>query len=195
VTNFPLDDLFLILSVHGCKHYWYRIKWICDIAEILRSNPNHDWRPCLTMAKTLGVERMIRLGVFLANQLLNAPIPRELVNRIENDNRMRAKAHWIRQRLFAENDGRINEKQAFFFYLDMKDHWSHRLKHCLLYVQQFFVAGITPTEIDREAIPLPKSLQFLYYVIRPVRVGAKHAIFAFYRFRNLIIDRREIPTD
>ena len=144
------------------------------------------------MAKTLGVERMIRLSVFLANKLLDAPIPNELAKPIENDARMRSKAQWICQRLFAESHGRISQKQAFFFYLGMKDRCSDRIKHCLFYVWQFLTAIITPTEKERAAIRLPSSLHFLYYLVRPIRLSAKQGRTAFNRARNYVIGPRPV---
>lgn len=192
VPSFSLDDLFLVLCVHGCKHYWYRIKWICDIAEILRANEVHDWSVCMATARKLGVERTIKLSVFLAKTLLQAPVPVAISAEIEKDSRVISNARWISQRLFADGEGRISEKQAFFFYLDIKDSWSDRIKHCLFYVWQFLAAIITPTQKERAAIRLPSSLQFLYYLIRPIRLSAIHGRSAFMRARNCVIGPRPV---
>jgi len=192
VPSFALDDLFLILCVHGCKHYWYRIKWICDIAEILRSNQTHDWSACMTEARKLGVERTIKLSVFLAKTLLQAPVPAALSAEVEKDSRVISNARWISERLFAESDGRISEKRAFFFYLDMKDSWSDRIKHCFFYVWQLFAAIITPTQKERAMIRLPSSLHFLYYLMRPIRLSAKHTRSALKRARNYVTEPKPV---
>jgi hypothetical protein len=192
VPSFALDDLFLILCVHGCKHYWYRIKWICDIAEILRANQTHDWSRCLGAARTRGVERMVKLGIFLAQDLLGAPLPSQLSERIANDARVATNARWIAKRLFAESEGRTSTKRALLFYLDMKDSWSDRITHCALYVWQFIMAIMTPTQKERAAVHLPKSLQFLYYVIRPLRLSAKHLRSALRRIQKSEIRPRPV---
>jgi hypothetical protein len=192
VPSFILDDLFLILCVHGCKHYWYRLKWICDIAEILRAHKAHDWSPCLAAAKKLGVERTIKLSLFFAETLLQAPVPVALSGEIEKDSRITANARWISARLFAEGEGRISEKRAFLFYLDMKDSWSDRIKHCLFYVWQFLAAIVTPTKKERASIRLPSALHFLYYLMRPIRLSAIHGRSALSRARNHILGPKAV---
>jgi hypothetical protein len=181
VPSFTLDDLFLILCVHGCKHYWYRIKWICDIAEILRANEAHDWSACMATARTLGVERMVKLSIFLAADLLQAPVPAVLMQEIEKDSHVISNARWISKRLFAESEGRIDERFAFFFYLTMKDHWWDGARHCLIYIWQFLTVIITPTRKERSTIRLPGLLHFLYYFIRPIRLSALYSRTALRR--------------
>ncbi len=184
VPSFPLDDLFLILSVHGCKHYWYRMKWICDIAEILRTNEAQNWNACMETAKTLGVERMIKLSFFLARNLLDAPVPSALWQEIAKDSGIISTARWISQRLFVESEGRISNKRLFFFYLGMKDNWLDRVRHSLNYVWQFLCAIITPTRKEQAIIRLPSLLFFLYYFIRPLRLSAKYSRRTMRRTRN-----------
>ena len=43
VTVFGPEDQLAMLTVHGAHHYWLRLLWVCDIAELLRSRPDMDW--------------------------------------------------------------------------------------------------------------------------------------------------------
>jgi len=44
VPSFPPEELLLILCIHGSKHLWERLIWICDVAELVRAHgPTMDW--------------------------------------------------------------------------------------------------------------------------------------------------------
>ena len=43
VRTLAPEDLLLILCVHGAKHYWSKLGWICDVAELLRVHPGLKW--------------------------------------------------------------------------------------------------------------------------------------------------------
>jgi hypothetical protein len=70
----PRDEL-LVLCVHGYREQWRRLKWICDIAEILRADPEIDWHALMSEARAVGCLRILMLGVILAHDLLGAPVP------------------------------------------------------------------------------------------------------------------------
>ena len=72
------EDLLLILCLHGSKHKWDTLKWVVDIAELLRVHPELDWRAATIAARASGTERMLALGLVLAHELLDAHLPAEL---------------------------------------------------------------------------------------------------------------------
>jgi hypothetical protein len=73
VLTFAPMDLLIILCAHGTKHQWQEIKWICDVAELLRTEKEKiDWRKLQQEASRQGVRRMLNLGLFLAHDLLGA---------------------------------------------------------------------------------------------------------------------------
>jgi len=37
------EDLLLALCLHGAKHCWERLIWICDLAELIRVHKGIDW--------------------------------------------------------------------------------------------------------------------------------------------------------
>ena len=43
VQSFSPEVMLLILCVHGSKHRWTRLQWVCDVAELLRAHPRMDW--------------------------------------------------------------------------------------------------------------------------------------------------------
>src|SRR6185503_9601101 len=72
VKTFSADDLLFSLCVHGSRHLWERLGWICDIAELI-SRRTVNWTTLLERAAYADSERMFLLGLYLAAKLLDAP--------------------------------------------------------------------------------------------------------------------------
>src|SRR5215204_537674 len=58
VLTFSPEDLLLILCVHGAKHCWRVLEWICGVAELIRTNESLKWTQVIDQAKGTGSERM-----------------------------------------------------------------------------------------------------------------------------------------
>lgn len=69
------ENLLLYLCVQHDKHHWSQLARVCDLAELIRSSPQLDWQTVLTTANRLGIEKMLFLGLFLASEWLDAPLP------------------------------------------------------------------------------------------------------------------------
>ncbi|HEV2129754.1 MAG TPA: nucleotidyltransferase family protein, partial [Longimicrobiaceae bacterium] len=100
-SRFAREDLLLILCIHGAKHRWKRLEWICGVAEALRANGEIDWTGLLRHAEALRSRRMLLLGLHLAHKLLDAPLPPELAQEIRSSRwitRLDVQVrHWLRQ--------------------------------------------------------------------------------------------------
>jgi hypothetical protein len=84
--GFGREDLLLILAVHGSKHRWDRLEWLCGLAEAVRSVPGgFAWDSLLARADALGVRRMLLLGLLLAHDLLDARVPPLVLRRARAD--------------------------------------------------------------------------------------------------------------
>ena len=73
-----LEDNFLYLCDHGAQHYWHRLFWLSDLAEIIRQDWVTDWDLLLTISTTLGVSRPLTQGVILAHLLFETPLPDQI---------------------------------------------------------------------------------------------------------------------
>jgi len=73
----PPEELLLILCIHGSKHRWARLMWICDIALLLRSFQHLDWNRIADDAEFLGVSHSIGCGLLTAHEILGTRIPDE----------------------------------------------------------------------------------------------------------------------
>ena len=54
VSSLAVEDLLLYLCVHATKHRWERLKWLCDIAELLRARQDIDWAAIIERADPAG---------------------------------------------------------------------------------------------------------------------------------------------
>jgi len=146
---FPAEDLLLILCVHGAKHRWEQLNWVCDLAELIRVHQNLDWEGLLTRSRTLGCERILLLGLFLAHHLLGALLPAEVLRRAKSDAAVETLATHVCERLF--HDGNGSSHGAFglpSFYLRVSERLRDRAAYCLR-------LAFTPTVDDWKRLPLP----------------------------------------
>lgn len=167
VSGFPTiqpEDMLLILCVHGNKHLWLQLLWICDVAEIVRKGL--DWERVLNQANIMGIQRIVFLGLFLAKDLLNATLPEKVANHIGTDPLVEILANKAKQRLFSHNSSPGILKSSLF-HLQAMERLRDRIRYCVK-----FAMRTNPR--DWEFMPLPNCLFFLYYIIRPIRLAAKY---------------------
>ena len=85
VLTFAPEDMLPILCIHGSKHIWERLSWIADISEFIQSQPRLDWDSVFHRADRLRARRMLHVGLALASKLLDAPLPPEILSRVQSD--------------------------------------------------------------------------------------------------------------
>ncbi len=69
------EDTLVFLCVHGSKHFWGRLMWVADVAGLVARQQSMDWSRVWTAGRETGTERMLRLGLRLAGDLLAAEMP------------------------------------------------------------------------------------------------------------------------
>lgn len=57
-----LPDNVLYLCGHGEGHFWSRLFWLVDLAEIIHGHPEIDWPQLMISAKEAGMMRPLALG-------------------------------------------------------------------------------------------------------------------------------------
>ena len=69
------EDAVVVLCIHGTKHWWERLRWICDIAELVNRHQTMDWDRVYAAADRANARRTVELGLRLAGDLLSAQLP------------------------------------------------------------------------------------------------------------------------
>jgi len=156
------EDLLLALCIHGSKHLWERLAWVCDIAGLIATQTDLKWQELISRAHSSGSERMLFLGLRLAADLLEASLPRQVHDAVNADTSVAALAQDVVRDLFTPALTRTGISGYFRFQLRAR----RRLRDKLNYLRFTF----TPNEEDLVRLKLPPALNFIYYLMRPVRL-------------------------
>ncbi|MGA8305897.1 MAG: nucleotidyltransferase family protein [Candidatus Acidiferrales bacterium] len=167
VRSLPLEEYFLVLSLHATKHKWRKLKLICDIAEILGSR-DVDWEYVAREAEDLGLKRILALGVLLAEDPLRVVAPAELTRRLKIDRAARVLAAECRQELLKEPDDLWRFHADFRFMLKIRERPHDRIS---MFLWEWLWPKTMPDEDDRRFARIPQSLWAMYYFVRPVRLA------------------------
>lgn len=161
------EDMLLILCMHGAKHLWKNLGWICDVAELLRRHNALNWGQVQREARRLGSERLLWLGVQLAEHVLQAPLPADVSCQAKRDKTARLLAEMVLEHLFDEKEWRPRGWESATFHLRLRERQRDGVRYCLSLL-------FAPTLADWKSLPLPAPLAFVYYGIRPVRLLGKY---------------------
>jgi len=159
MKTFSAEDLLFSLCVHGSRHLWERLGWICDVAELI-SRRNVNWTALLERAAQADAERMFLLGLHLAERLLDAPLPPEVKRLCDRDRRLSPLAANIIQHLFnGPEHVPATSTEIFRYNLGVRKSLSARTR--------YVVHMLRPTDGDITDHSLPS---FAYYLVRPFRL-------------------------
>ena len=167
INSLSIELLLVYLCLHGSKHAWERIEWINDIAMLTQNNKIR-WESVLDIAKTMDVEIALYLGLNLANDLCKIDMPNELlkkVNALYINNLKEDAYNFINQDLVLHQN-HSTYKQIKAFQGKLLNTTSKKIKH-------FIFHYISLTQNDFLAFPLPSSLRWILYIIKPFRIAYK----------------------
>lgn len=170
IRSFASEDLLRFLCFHGSKHRWGRLQWICDVAELIGHERSWDWPRMIGETETSGAKRMVALGLFLVDDLLETPLPEKVSKWVRSDPSVEKLAFEVYENLFSEAPdlaGFVESKFNSFFKRTMI-YPQDRLK---LHVKQILV----PCAIELKLLKLPSFLFPLYYFFRPIRLIIKYS--------------------
>ena len=132
VCNLSPEDLLIVLCVHGAKHHWGKLMWICDIAELLQAySEKINWAQLISRARGLGGVRMLSLGLILARDLLGAKIPVDVLQQTQGEPKLAFLAAEVRAGLF--NGGPQMALEGPTFYVQLRERAQDRMR-CRLYL-------------------------------------------------------------
>ena len=79
------EDEFVLICIHGAKHFWERLMWIADVAAMASGGTELDWGIVKASAKAVGAERMVNVALRLVKDLLRREIPAEMRDSVGKD--------------------------------------------------------------------------------------------------------------
>ena len=152
-------DQFVFLSVHGAEHAWFKVKWLVDLVHLIKAI-EFDWDKVINRAKELNSLKEIRLAWELLEQLYYLPKPTPISNfKLSFLDRFRVK-YIIGQLLY---DGQFcdTKKEKILNVL-----YTISLNKKSFLSKELIYKNLTNTT-DWLTLPLPESLFFLYFPLRP----------------------------
>jgi len=162
VKTLSTEDLLFSLCVHGSRHLWERLAWICDVAE-LSARYDFNWTGLLERATNADSERMFLLGLCLAEKLLDAPLPVVVKQRCDADERLQSLAANVGKQLFSgATHVPASSCEIFKYNLGVRKTIGARTR--------YLIHMLRPTDSDLSARSLPTGMSFAYYLMRPIRL-------------------------
>jgi len=166
--QFASEDLILLLLIHGSKHLWAELIWAADIDKLLRQVPEIDWDYLLALSQTWGVGRFVRVGILFCHTLLESPVPELVLTKCRRD---QVAIHLCdhSQRSLFEPQSRQNPLSEYHADFQMRDTWKGKMRYV-----GYLLTNWKPSSRDVAFLPLPKTLRFLYPVVRLIRVPIQY---------------------
>lgn len=168
------EDMLLELSVHGARHSWSRLGWICDIAELCDPVREADIKSVIGRSKDLKCCRIVCNALLIADRFFNCiePSLKEYIRNFASPSEY--KQVFIFGMIFPDQFRFPSvAKQNLFFPFSMD---SFRDK--FLY---FYNNYLSPTPLEFSIVRLNRSMFMLYYPLRMIRL--------FYRLCSQILSR------
>ena len=167
VRHLSPEELLLYLCLHGSRDLWEALELVCCVSELIQSRPDMDWGRVAHLAGEMHCERILFLGLLLAHQLLEAPLPGWVLERIQGDLKLRKLAAGVWKRLFHANSNPSDDRiptPFSFFHMQVRDSFTDGMHYMVRRVMR-------PSVIEWIYFPLPAYLSFLHYLLRPMRLA------------------------
>jgi len=165
VPNLSPETLMLFLCVHGAKHLWSRLQWLGDVARLARKQPN--WACIWELASVAGCARPVLLGLLLAHELLEAPVPEEILERVRQAQVLRRLGSQVALGLNRIPPAQPDGLEVTMFNARMAERTWTKVRHLAALLR-------APTDEELRLLPLPEKLFFFYYPLRGARLALKY---------------------
>ncbi|WP_028585102.1 nucleotidyltransferase domain-containing protein [Desulfogranum mediterraneum] len=168
------EMMLIYLCVHGSRHHWYQLDFVCVVAETVRNRPGLDFQKALMLAEQFGCRKMLLLGLCLSQHLLNLSLPKDICRLLDQEEGLLQFVKQVETRLLEtkhSQTGPLGYGKAVIFYFKVFDH-AIDAGYCI--ADKLF----SPDGYDLAWLPLPQRMWFLYKILRPLRLAYR---FVFYK--------------
>jgi hypothetical protein len=167
VPVLSLEDELVLICIHGAKHFWERLMWMADVAALI-SRQTLDWDRAIAAAREVDAERMLRLGLRLACDVLGAALPAQVHASVQSDRAVAKLAAQIETRLGAHQPHDMGVLQRALFRIRMPGNFIQGAAYLVR-------LSLSPTEEDWVAEGKANRPAFVEAIRRPFRLAKKHS--------------------
>ncbi len=158
------EEGFLNLVVHGSKHAWKRLRWLCDINELLRKN-DLDWAYIQKRANQLKISHMLGQALLLCNQLFQTEIRKDILEKERVYKTARKFAVLAVPFILATEESPETAGHSLYrYYKKYMLVWNGGICRGLQYIKMHFY----PVASDFEKVQFKDKYFFMYYLVRPL---------------------------
>ena len=165
VKALSAEDLFIVLALHAAKHVWGKLIWVCDLARMSKL-PSLKWNWIGARARELGIARILRITLLLAQELLEASLPGAAIDALGKDRRAGPLVGEIRSFMASEKSLDVESLGYFRLMLQLRERPTDRIR---------FVSRLvfTPGPNEWAVTRLPRPLFPFYRMVRITRLAAR----------------------
>ncbi len=157
VPTLAPEDALLYLSINGLRDGWCSLKTIVDLAHLCQAAPDAAHAQLWDQAERIGARRIVALGLSLASHVVGVDLPPVSLRYLESDEAVTILVNEAASRLTLEL---VDGATAYALFRRARERLRDRI-----------ACRLTPGPRDWAVVELPASLDPLYYLIRPLRLG------------------------
>lgn len=164
IPTVPPEETLVIAAVHGTKHRWERLEWLCAVVALLdRTDP--DWTRVRREAEAVGKTRALALTMALARDVLGTSLPAAARALVEDVDGVEDQCARLADSMLEPSEPAAAIQKLRFLARTLAD---SRVRFWTRFL-------VTPHSGDVDFLPLPPRLTRGYHLVRPVRLALKLA--------------------
>ena len=155
------QELLILLLLHGGKHHWNRLSWVCDIRELIAGYGHSEWECLMNRVRELKIQRPVHYAFLIIAELFKGSLPSTVLAAAESDKNAKRLARRTMLRFWSGVPvakhalrGEVEKAVHRFMFLP---HFKYRLELILRNLLYW----------ETEYLPLPDRFRFFYYLFRP----------------------------
>lgn len=163
VLTFPPIEHALLLCMNGAKEMWEKLSDLVDLARLVEQFNQAEWECFLREAREMHQRRAVCVGLLLLKDVLVVELPMSVNEALARDTTAHGLASRAATRLLSGASMRQNGFMEGHFEISCRDNVRDRLRAICRY-------AMTPGRGDYAAIRMPRMLEWVYYLVRPIRM-------------------------
>lgn len=137
----------------------------------LTSRTDINWNSINAESKRLGCENVVALGLKLLEKFFDYKIPEAFTESTVQNPIYDEIVAEIHQRIFTSDLVQVALGDRYAYHLKLKERRLDKWKLHVHYPSWYLRIILTPNQVDRDVLHLPRGMFPLYYVTRPFRLA------------------------
>jgi hypothetical protein len=157
------EDLFAYLCVHGALHSWNRLKWLADVNALLADAAQDKAEHLIHEAEIRGAGDAAALAMLLCHRVFGTPLSDSLMAKVGKH----ATVRWLEATALTALTAGCGEREPREFRFGttrgslssflLRGSWRYKIAELKFHLTN---------QTDVLTVPLPRSLRFLYPILR-----------------------------